>query len=223
MISSTDSLSLCFLAKEKLLPVSLAWIPTWIGIGLRRVFYPYIFNQMGRDVLMKTGIEFNHACRTQLGNQVYLDRNIRIRCISGQVVIGNRVHIDQGAEIYCYSRKPFIIGDQTKIGSYCRLSGHGSLSIGRDCLLGPHVGIFTSNHVFSSIDSPINQQGLIGLGVVIEDDCWLGCGVQVMDGIRIGKGSVIGAGAVVTKSLPPYSIAVGAPARIIGKRDQHLK
>ncbi|MEB3336520.1 MAG: DapH/DapD/GlmU-related protein [Leptolyngbyaceae bacterium] len=74
--------------------------------------------------------------------------------------------------------------------------------------------------MFKSIDTPINEQGLIGLGVVIEDDCWLGCGAKVMDGITIGKGSVIGAGAVVTKSLPPYSIAVGVPARIIGKRDQ---
>jgi acetyltransferase-like isoleucine patch superfamily enzyme len=54
---------------------------------------------------------------------------------------------------------------------------------------------------------------------VIEDDCWLGDGVKVLDGVTIGRGSVIGAGAVVTKDIPPFSVAVGVPARVIKSRD----
>ena len=54
---------------------------------------------------------------------------------------------------------------------------------------------------------------------MIEDDCWLGTGAKVLDGVRIGRGCVIGAGAVVTKDIPPYSIAVGVPAKVIGRRD----
>jgi acetyltransferase-like isoleucine patch superfamily enzyme len=54
---------------------------------------------------------------------------------------------------------------------------------------------------------------------VIEDDCWLGDGVKVLDGVTIGRGSVIGAGAVVTKDIPPFSVAVGVPARVIKTRD----
>lgn len=59
-------------------------------------------------------------------------------------------------------------------------------------------------------------------GIVIEDDCWLGTGVKILDGVTIGKGSVIGAGAVVTKNIPSYSVAVGVPAKVISKRDSNL-
>ncbi|MBA2748254.1 MAG: acyltransferase, partial [Tatlockia sp.] len=55
-------------------------------------------------------------------------------------------------------------------------------------------------------------------GVVIEDNCWLGYGVKVLDGVTIGEGSVIGAGAVVTKDIPPYSVAVGVPAKVVRSR-----
>ena len=64
------------------------------------------------------------------------------------------------------------------------------------------------------------QQAESRLGIVIEDDVWVGAGVRVMDGVRIGRGSVIGAGAVVTKSIPPNSVAVGMPARVVGQRGE---
>jgi acetyltransferase-like isoleucine patch superfamily enzyme len=57
---------------------------------------------------------------------------------------------------------------------------------------------------------------------LIEDDCWLGSGVKVLDGVTIGKGSVIGAGSVVTKNIPPFSVAVGVPARVIKSRNIKL-
>ena len=64
----------------------------------------------------------------------------------------------------------------------------------------------------------IREQGLTTKGIEIGDDCWLGYGVKVLDGVTIGQGSIVGAGAVVTKNLPPYSIAVGVPAKVIGSR-----
>ncbi|MCX7595635.1 MAG: acyltransferase, partial [Fischerella sp.] len=62
------------------------------------------------------------------------------------------------------------------------------------------------------------EQGVTCKGIIIEDDCWLGHGVTVLDGVTIGKGSVIGAGAVVTKDIPPYSVAVGIPAKVVKSR-----
>ena len=59
----------------------------------------------------------------------------------------------------------------------------------------------------------------MGGGIIIEDDCWLGSHVTVTKGVRIGKGSVIGANSVVTKDIPPYSVAVGTPAKVIKKRE----
>lgn len=70
------------------------------------------------------------------------------------------------------------------------------------------------------MELPIREQGVTREGIIIEDDCWLGSGVKVLDGVTIGKGCVIGANSVVTKDIPPYSVAVGAPARVIKKRGE---
>jgi len=74
------------------------------------------------------------------------------------------------------------------------------------------------NHIYKDPKTPIRLQEIRAIGIIIEDDVWLGVGSTVLDGVTIGKGSVIGAGAVVTKDIPPYSIAVGVPAKVIKKR-----
>jgi galactoside O-acetyltransferase len=76
------------------------------------------------------------------------------------------------------------------------------------------------NHVFDDLQRPIREQGITAQGIVIEDDVWLGAGVTVVDGVTIGRGSIIGAGAVVTTDIPPYSIAVGIPAKPVKDRRQ---
>ena len=87
-------------------------------------------------------------------------------------------------------------------------------------MIASHSGIYANNHNFADPNRPICQQGNSYKGIVIEEDSWLGSGVRVLDGVTIGRGSVVGSGAVVTKSLPPYSIAVGVPAKVIGRRGE---
>nr|UDH00760.1 acyltransferase [Rhodococcus opacus PD630] len=101
---------------------------------------------------------------------------------------------------------------------YNTVWGQGGVVIGRDCLLGPNVVIVSENHVYSDEDMPIRFQGEQRLPVAVGDDCWLGAGVVVVAGVTIGDGSVVGAGSVVTGDLPPGSVAVGSPARIVGSR-----
>jgi acetyltransferase-like isoleucine patch superfamily enzyme len=78
--------------------------------------------------------------------------------------------------------------------------------------------MIAANHVFSDPDRPIHSQGLDHAPITIEDDVWIGGRVNVVAGVTVGRGSVIGAGAVVTKDVPPYSVAVGVPARVIKSR-----
>jgi acetyltransferase-like isoleucine patch superfamily enzyme len=78
--------------------------------------------------------------------------------------------------------------------------------------------MYANNHVFDDPNRLIRQQPLTCKGITIEDDCWIGTGVRILDGVTIGQGSVIGAGAVVNKDIPPYSVAVGVPAKVISKR-----
>ncbi|WP_315861419.1 acyltransferase [Stieleria tagensis] len=80
--------------------------------------------------------------------------------------------------------------------------------------------IIAANHVFAQRDMPIRKQGLDRRDIRIEDDVWIGGGVSIAAGVSIGKGSVIGARSVVTRDIPPYSVAVGAPARRIGERGE---
>ena len=97
-------------------------------------------------------------------------------------------------------------------------SSNGSISIGNDVLVGPNCVFRAADHVFSDTTIPINRQGHIGGKIIIENDCWLSANVVILKDVTIGAGSVIGAGAVVTKNIPPYSIAGGIPARVIGHR-----
>ncbi len=94
----------------------------------------------------------------------------------------------------------------------------GSIFIGNDVLIGPNCVLRAADHVFIDTTRPINTQGHLGGKIIIEDDCWLGANVVVVKDVKIGKGSVIAAGSVVTKNILPYSIVAGVPARVIGQR-----
>jgi galactoside O-acetyltransferase len=69
--------------------------------------------------------------------------------------------------------------------------------------------------VFTDPERPIMDQGITATGIRIEDNCWVGAGAIVLDGVTVGRGACVGAGAVVTHSVPPHSLAVGVPARVI--------
>ncbi|MGD1911614.1 MAG: acyltransferase [Rivularia sp. (in: cyanobacteria)] len=97
---------------------------------------------------------------------------------------------------------------------------NGDLIIGNWVRIATHVVINPGNHLYDDIDTPIDLQPSTNKGVIIEDDVWIGAGVIILQGCKIGKGSVIGAGTVLTKSVEPYSVVVGVPGRVIKKRGE---
>lgn len=158
------------------------------------------------------------------GKNVVISSDTKIDSYSANGIrIGDRVTIGSFSSLLATTvvREPgtgISIGSDSAIGIRNTLWGQGGLIIGKNCLLGPDVVIITENHSFASLSEPIMTQLGSRDAVVIEDDCWLGAGVKVLAGVTIGTGAVVGAGAVVTKSIPPYSIAVGVPAKIVGTR-----
>lgn len=108
-----------------------------------------------------------------------------------------------------------IIGDRCVIGMGMGIVGISSITIGNDVWTGHNVYITDFNHGYEDITIPPGLQMSAPRPVVIDDGVWLGNGVTVVGGSRIGKNSVIGAGSVVTGSIPDYSVAVGNPARVI--------
>ena len=107
------------------------------------------------------------------------------------------------------------IGENCSINPYTVLYGHGGLKIGNNVLIAGHCLIIPANHRFDSLNILISDQGETRKGIIIEDNVWLGEGVVVLPGVTIGENSIVGANAVVTKSIPKNSIAGGNPARVI--------
>lgn len=104
------------------------------------------------------------------------------------------------------------------IGPYVVIYGHGGVVIGSNTLLSMHCRILSSNHTVPPPGTLIRSQPDILLPTRIGNDVWLGAGVTVLGGVTIDDGCVVGAGAVVTRDLPPNSIALGVPARVVGSR-----
>nr|WP_238297371.1 acyltransferase [Eubacterium sp. MSJ-33] len=125
---------------------------------------------------------------------------------------GKKINIEKGA---CFSRK-CTIGNRSGIGINAVL---GTVHIGDNVMMGPDCLILTQNHNFEMCDVPMIDQGMSAIKpVYIDDDVWIGQRVTILPGVHIGKGVIIGAGAVVTKDIEPYCIVGGNPAKVIRNR-----
>jgi len=132
---------------------------------------------------------------------------------------GKNVSIAPRVEFY--NLRESVIGDHSGIGAYSQI---GTVKIGNYVMMGTYCFILSRNHRFDDLTIPMCQQGFYeDEPVVIEDDVWIGSKVIILPGLKIGRGSIIGAGAVVTKDVEPYSIVAGNPARVIGRRDDNGK
>ncbi|WP_292426066.1 acyltransferase [Methanoregula sp.] len=109
------------------------------------------------------------------------------------------------------------IGQNVSINRYVIIDScdAGRIRIGNNCLIGPYVLIRSADHNFNNPDVLFNKQGHIGGDIIIEDNCWIGGHVTITRNVTIGTGSVVGANSVVTKDIPPHSLAAGNPAKII--------
>ncbi len=140
-----------------------------------------------------------------------------------RLTVGQDVFIDAGVVLHCGGMDwspggGITIGDRSYVGPHAVLFGAGEIHIGADVLISPGVVITSHQHTFVKKDEPIRAQPLdFGL-VRIDDDVWIGANAVVLPGLHLGKGSVVGAGAVVTANLPAGAVALGVPARVVRER-----
>ncbi len=174
----------------------------FLGRGVRVSFPRHLY--LGYNVLLADGVNINAYSRKgfRLGD------NVRVREHVWMLATG--VLTDPGEGLF--------LGNNVYVGPFSVLGAGGGLTIGNDVTIGAHVDVLAENHNFEDPDLPINQQGVRRKGIVIEDDCWIGNRATILDGVHVGRGSVIGAAAVVTRDIPEYSVAVGSPAMVIRDR-----
>ena len=157
-----------------------------------------------------------HKKNTMLSKNCYISPNALIHPRNGRITVGDNTSVAPGAIM----QGDISIGNNSSVQAYCNIVGYkgGEIKIGNFVRIAAYTVIIGANHRFDDPDIPICKQGMAPAPIVIEDNVWIGARVSVIAGVTIGEGSVIGAGAVVTKDIPPYSVAVGVPARVISSR-----
>ncbi len=190
------------------------------GWAIRRRLYQTILAQISKSSYIEEGVEIKGSRNIFLGDNTVILRNgcLNAAAKNSKVCLGDSVILNKDVEIEAKQGATVEIGDRTYINRNVWISAGASVKIGKDCLIAPYVGIVGTNLGHADPSIPINRQEPTSKGITIGDDCWLGHRVSVLDGVTIGQGCVIGAGAVVTKDIPPYSIAVGVPAKVVGSR-----
>lgn len=194
-----------------------------LGHVLRKWFYRTLFKQTGQGVIFGRGITLRHPGRISLGHRVAMDDYSMIDASGAGdegMVLGDDVIVSRGCVIQGKTG-PVNIEEKTDIGCNTIISSVTGVSIGTSVLIAGNCYIGGARYRSERVDVPMMEQGIYSEGPVsIESDVWLGAGVMVLDGVKIGKGCIVGAGAVVTKDLPDHVIAAGVPAAVIGRRTQ---
>lgn len=174
-------------------------------------------------LLVGKGVQISHGKHIRCGKNVKFEDYAEIHglCSDG-LNFGDHVTISRGVMIRPSSYYGgdygvgLTIGEHSSIGPYGYVGCSGKITIGKNVMFGPKCSLFAENHVFSDTESSIKSQGVQQKGITIEDDCWIGSNVTILDGVTIGRGSVIGAGTLVTKDIPAQSI-------VIDKREKEIK
>ena len=165
--------------------------------------------ELGQNVRLGPDVDFN------LGGSY---RNtLRPTGAKGRIRIGDQGWIEKGTVLWAFDGS-IRTGTNVFLGPYVTIYGHGGVEIGDQTLVSMHATILSSNHTVPGREKEIRAQPDILLPTKIGRDVWIGAHAVILGGVTIGDGCVIGAGSVVTKDLPAYSIAVGVPANVVRSR-----
>jgi acetyltransferase-like isoleucine patch superfamily enzyme len=207
-----------YIAEQSILSL-FGWIPTVIGIGLRALIYRLILRMRGVAAI-ENGVRIRFADQIELGRNAYLDQGVYLHACPSGISIGDNSFVMHGSVLHVYNFRnlphAFIrIGANSLIGELNVLRGQGGITIGDRVYTAPMVQMLAVNHIFDDPTRPMVEQGITAEGIIVEDDVWIGAGAIITDGVRICKGSVVAAGAVVTQDVPPYTVVGGTPARVL--------
>nr|WP_068893150.1 acyltransferase [Pedobacter panaciterrae] len=195
------------------------------AIQIIRGSFLRLFLKRSHGLVFKgSNVKVRHAYQFTAGRNLILEDNVFINALSEEgITTGDNVSIARDSVLICtgiiaQKGTGISIGNGTGINAGAYLSGQGGIRIGDNVIIGPGVQIFSENHNFNDPEKLIKDQGVKRIGVTIDNNCWIGARVTILDGVNIGSGCVIAAGSVVTKSVAANSIVAGVPAKVIKSR-----
>lgn len=187
-----------------------------------RLTYGWRLGRLEKGAIVERGAELRSHRNIRLG------RNVRI-CHDATLLSWGKEgeQLDVGENTFVASRAildsaggALEIGENVYIGPETHIAAQGGCRIGKDTQIAAFCYIIAANHNFEDRSVPIRLQGYTCKGIEIGEDCWLGAGVKVLDGVKVGRGCVVAAGAIVTKDLPDYAVAAGVPAKVLRFRGE---
>jgi acetyltransferase-like isoleucine patch superfamily enzyme len=165
----------------------------------------------GRGIVLGRGVKIEHPECVSLGDRVHLNDHCWLSVLTENRETGNPA---------VTLRPELRIGEGSYIGRFGTLACINRVTIGRDVMISDRVFIGDAAHGFVRTDLPIRDQYMTSKGPVeIGDGTWIGIGVSIMANVKIGRNCVVGAGSVVTRDIPDFCIAVGAPAKVVSQID----
>ncbi len=185
------------------------------GKLIRGIWYRLFLKKTKGLFLVGRNVRITHASHISCGKNVKFEDFSEIHGLCKQGLhFGDNVTIGRGVMIRpsSYYGKDlgmgFTIGSNSSIGPHAYVGCSGMITIGENVMFGPKCSLFAENHVFDNVACSIKSQGVSQKGIVIEDNCWIGSNVVILDGVTIGRGSVIAAGTIVTKDVSPGSVII---------------
>lgn len=216
------------LLKYELIMLFIAPLPGAIGLTLRKLFFPLLLGEVGSNVIFGRNLTIRHGSKIRLGDRVVLDdnvvldakgsgnrgitigadtiisRNCVLSCKGADIWIGRNSTIGMNSLVHAVEGSDVTVGDHAAIAAYVYLIGGG-------------------NYRSDRVDIPMREQGTFSKGgIVVCADVWVGSHVQVLDGVTVGRGSILAAGAVVHRDVPEFSVVGGVPAKILQSRRDNV-
>ena len=153
------------------------------------------------------------------GDNVSVLGNIDLRNReNGRIVFRDRVTIERDCRFVSARDGTIEVGEGSIVTAFAIINGGADITVGKQVIIGPRASINANDHLFAR-DKPVREQGFVHAPVIIEDGCWLAANVVVNKGVRLARGTVVGAHSVVTKDTEEFGIYAGIPARKIADRE----
>ncbi|WBO85408.1 acyltransferase [Hymenobacter yonginensis] len=185
----------------------------------------WLRGRASHGAMLGRGVSFQYLSGIRFGRWLKAGDQVRFSGLSTEgLTLGHSVSIGAFSQVIVSTslQQPgaFIrIGHHVGIGEFAYLGGAGGLRIDDDCIIGQYFSCHPENHRYADLSTPIRQQGVTHRGIHIGPNCWIGSKVTVLDGVVLGEGCVVAAGAVVTRSFPARSVLGGVPARLLSSRE----
>ena len=213
--------SLAAFLRYELLTGILGPLSGALGYFLRGKSYRWILEKVGPGSVFGRGVVIRSPRQISIGESVMIDDGVVLdaKGATSKIKLGNQILLGRQSILSC-NEAQIRIGNFVSIGPFCFFACKSRIEIGSNVSIGSGAQLMAGGHIADDPDTPIIHQARSAKGIMIDDGAWIGTGAIILDGVTVGHNSIVGAGAVVSKDVPAWTVVLGNPARVVQKRKE---